>query len=108
MIESGVKHMEAVGNNPHAFIEKTKSAGIRIVHKYVALRHALSAERNGVDAVSIDGFKRAGYPGEDDVPGAGTDPAGLLSAIEDSRHRLRQHRRWAWHGCCADARRERR
>jgi NAD(P)H-dependent flavin oxidoreductase YrpB (nitropropane dioxygenase family) len=30
---------------------------------------ALSAERVGVDIVSIDGFECAGHPGEDDVPG---------------------------------------
>jgi nitronate monooxygenase len=33
------------------------------------VRHALSAERLGVDAISIDGFECAGHPGEDDVPG---------------------------------------
>ncbi len=40
-----------------------------MIHKCVAIRHALSAERLGVDAVSIDGFECAGHPGEDDVPG---------------------------------------
>jgi NAD(P)H-dependent flavin oxidoreductase YrpB (nitropropane dioxygenase family) len=29
----------------------------------------LSAERMGVDAISIDGFECAGHPGEDDIPG---------------------------------------
>jgi nitronate monooxygenase len=33
------------------------------------VRHALSAERMGVDAISIDGFECAGHPGEDDTPG---------------------------------------
>jgi nitronate monooxygenase len=33
------------------------------------VRHALKAQRVGVDAVSIDGFECAGHPGEDDVPG---------------------------------------
>jgi len=33
------------------------------------VRHALSAERHGVDAISIDGFEAAGHPGEDDVGG---------------------------------------
>ena len=40
-----------------------------IVHKCTSVRHALSAERHGVDVVSIDGFECAGHPGEDDVPG---------------------------------------
>lgn len=75
IIDSGVKVMETAGNNPKEFIEKTKAAGIRIIHKCVTVRHALSAERNGVDAVSIDGFECAGHPGEDDVGGLVLIPA---------------------------------
>lgn len=69
VIDSGVKVLETAGNSPKAFIEKLKRHGVRIVHKCTSVRHALSAERNGVDAVSIDGFECAGHPGEDDVPG---------------------------------------
>jgi NAD(P)H-dependent flavin oxidoreductase YrpB (nitropropane dioxygenase family) len=39
------------------------------------VRHGLSAERMGVDAISIDGFECAGHPGEDDVPGLILIPA---------------------------------
>jgi len=39
------------------------------------VRHALSAERRGVDAISIDGFECAGHPGEDEVPGLILIPA---------------------------------
>ena len=46
-----------------------KAAGVKVVHKAVAIRHALKAERVGVDAISIDGFECAGHPGDDDVPG---------------------------------------
>ncbi len=69
VINSGVKILETAGNNPKEFILKAKAAGVKIVHKCTAVRHALSAERNGVDAVSIDGFEAAGHPGEDDVGG---------------------------------------
>lgn len=69
VINSGVRILETAGNNPKAFISKAKEAGVTIIHKCVAIRHALSAERNGVDAVSIDGFECAGHPGEEDVPG---------------------------------------
>ncbi|WPC67978.1 nitronate monooxygenase family protein [Rhodoferax ferrireducens] len=69
VIDKGVKVIETAGNSPKAFIEKLKQNGVRIVHKCTSVRHALSAERNGVDAVSIDGFECAGHPGEDDVPG---------------------------------------
>src|SRR6201997_4671779 len=67
VIDSGVKILETAGNNPKEFILKAKAAGVKIVHKCVAVRHALSAERNGVDAVSIDGFECAGHPGEDGI-----------------------------------------
>ncbi|SCK41208.1 nitronate monooxygenase [Variovorax sp. HW608] len=69
IIDSGIKIVETAGNSPRDFIAQFKAHDIRIVHKCTSVRHALSAERNGVDAVSIDGFECAGHPGEDDVPG---------------------------------------
>ncbi len=75
IIEAGVKIVETAGNNPKEFISRFKDAGVRIIHKCTSVRHALSAERNGVDAVSIDGFEAAGHPGEDDVPGLILIPA---------------------------------
>ena len=69
VLDSGVKVLETAGNNPKEFIAKAKARGVKIVHKCTAVRHALSAERNGVDAISIDGFEAAGHPGEDDVGG---------------------------------------
>ncbi|MDT9702851.1 nitronate monooxygenase, partial [Streptomyces sp. P17] len=42
--------------------------GVKVLHKCTSVRHALSAERMGVDGISIDGFECAGHPGEDDVP----------------------------------------
>lgn len=51
------------------FISMFKDAGITTIHKCVAIKHALSAQRMGVDLVSIDGFECAGHPGEDDIPG---------------------------------------
>jgi NAD(P)H-dependent flavin oxidoreductase YrpB (nitropropane dioxygenase family) len=75
IIESGVKIVETAGNNPREHVEDFKSHGIKVVHKCTAVRHALSAERIGVDAVSIDGFECAGHPGEDDVPGLILIPA---------------------------------
>jgi NAD(P)H-dependent flavin oxidoreductase YrpB (nitropropane dioxygenase family) len=67
IIESGIKIVETAGNNPRDFIAKLKQHGIKVIHKCTAVRHALSAERHGVDIVSIDGFECAGHPGEDDV-----------------------------------------
>jgi NAD(P)H-dependent flavin oxidoreductase YrpB (nitropropane dioxygenase family) len=69
IIDSGIRIVETAGNSPRDFIDQFKAHGVKIVHKCTSVRHALSAERNGVDAVSIDGFECAGHPGEDDVPG---------------------------------------
>jgi nitronate monooxygenase len=69
ILDSGIKVIETAGNNPKEFIAKAKARGVKIVHKCTAVRHALSAERNGVDAISIDGFECAGHPGEDGVGG---------------------------------------
>lgn len=68
-LESGVRIIETAGRSPKEFIAKAKEAGAKIVHKCTAVRHALSAERAGVDAISIDGFEAAGHPGEDDIGG---------------------------------------
>jgi nitronate monooxygenase len=66
-ISGGIKVIETAGNNPQMFIDKAKAAGVKIIHKCTSVRHALSAERKGVDAISMDGFECAGHPGEDDV-----------------------------------------
>jgi nitronate monooxygenase len=68
-IQGGVKVMETAGNKAVDFFPQIKGAGIKILHKCVAVRHALAAERLGVDAISIDGFECAGHPGEEDIPG---------------------------------------
>lgn len=69
IIDAKVPVVETAGNSPREFVARFKEAGIKIIHKCTAVRHALSAQRAGVDAVSIDGFECAGHPGEDDIPG---------------------------------------
>jgi NAD(P)H-dependent flavin oxidoreductase YrpB (nitropropane dioxygenase family) len=75
IIEGGVKIVETAGYRPDEHIADFKANGIRIIHKCVAVRHAVAAQRAGVDAVSIDGFECAGRPGEDDIPGLVLIPA---------------------------------
>jgi nitronate monooxygenase len=70
-----VKVVETAGSNPAPHLPAFKQAGVKVVHKAVAVRHALKAEALGVDAVSIDGFECAGHPGQDDVPGLVLIPA---------------------------------
>lgn len=75
IIESGIKAVETAGYKPQEHIEAFKAHGVKVIHKCTAVRHALSAERMGVDAISIDGFECAGHPGEDDIPGLILIPA---------------------------------
>jgi NAD(P)H-dependent flavin oxidoreductase YrpB (nitropropane dioxygenase family) len=75
IIESGISIVETAGYKPQEHVDDFKHHGIKIIHKCTAVRHALSAERMGVDAISIDGFECAGHPGEDDIPGLVLIPA---------------------------------
>jgi nitronate monooxygenase len=75
IIEAGIKIVETAGYKPQEHIDAFHEHGIKVIHKCTSVRHALSAERMGADAISIDGFECAGHPGEDDVPGLILIPA---------------------------------
>ena len=75
ILESGIKIVETAGRSTETFMERFKSNGVKVIHKCVAVRHALKSERIGVDVVSIDGFECAGHPGEQDVGGLVLFPA---------------------------------
>jgi NAD(P)H-dependent flavin oxidoreductase YrpB (nitropropane dioxygenase family) len=49
------------------FVKRFKAAGAFVIHKCVTIRHAKSAEKVGVDMISMDGFDCAGHPGEADI-----------------------------------------
>ncbi|MDP6198151.1 MAG: nitronate monooxygenase family protein [Porticoccaceae bacterium] len=68
VIDADVKVVETAGNNPAPYMPMLKEAGIKVIHKCTAVRHALKAEKVGCDAVSVDGFECGGHPGEDDIP----------------------------------------
>ena len=67
IVESGIKIVETAGSSPAPHLPDFQAAGVKVIHKATSVRHALSAERKGVDVISIDGFECAGHPGEDDV-----------------------------------------
>jgi NAD(P)H-dependent flavin oxidoreductase YrpB (nitropropane dioxygenase family) len=75
IIDSGIKIVETAGYKPQEHVDHFKAHGVKVIHKCTAVRHALSAERMGVDAISIDGLECAGHPGEDDVGGLILIPA---------------------------------
>jgi nitronate monooxygenase len=68
IISSGIKIVETAGNNPKPYLPKFKANGVKVIHKCTSVRHGVSAEKAGVDCISMDGFECAGHPGEDDVP----------------------------------------
>jgi nitronate monooxygenase len=68
IIDSGVTVVETAGNNPAQWLPMLKDAGIKVIHKCTAVRHALKAQAIGCDAASVDGFECGGHPGEDDIP----------------------------------------
>ena len=75
IVEAGITVVETAGSSPKPHLPDFQAAGVKVIHKATSVRHALSAERAGVDAISIDGFECAGHPGEDDVPGLVLIPA---------------------------------
>ncbi|KAF8895458.1 inosine monophosphate dehydrogenase [Infundibulicybe gibba] len=68
-VEEGIRIFETAGNNPGPLIRYFKSEGCIVLHKCTTIRHAKSAEKHGVDVLSIDGFECAGHPGEEDIGG---------------------------------------
>ncbi|MDE0951303.1 MAG: nitronate monooxygenase family protein [Halioglobus sp.] len=68
IIDGGITVVETAGNNPAQWLPMLKDAGIKVIHKCTAVRHALKAQSIGCDAASVDGFECGGHPGEDDVP----------------------------------------
>jgi len=68
VIEEGVRFVETAALSPEPYVKQLKDAGITILHKCATVRHALSAERAGVDAVTLVGYEAAGHTGLDDLP----------------------------------------
>ena len=68
IIEGGVRIVETAGRNPAQYIPALKAHGVKVIHKCTSVRHSLTAERIGCDAISVDGFECGGHPGEDDIP----------------------------------------
>ncbi|ORZ15245.1 2-nitropropane dioxygenase [Absidia repens] len=69
IVDEGIKVVETAGNNPGKYIKQFKAAGIVVLHKCTAVRHAKSAQKLGVDIISMDGLECAGHPGEGFVGG---------------------------------------
>ncbi len=63
-LAAGVRHFETAGRAPaDELIRAIRDAGALVIHKVPTLRHALTAERLGVDAVALVGMECGGHPG---------------------------------------------
>jgi len=78
----GVRIFETAGYAPTEVIGTLHAADARVVHKAPGLRHALSAERAGADAVVIVGMEEGGHPGANELPTM------LLGALAAERLRV--------------------
>jgi nitronate monooxygenase len=66
-IEEGVTIIETAGRNPRQYMKQLREGGVKVMHKVASVKAVKTAERIGVDAVTIVGFEEGGNPGMDDV-----------------------------------------
>jgi len=65
ILEEGVPVVETSGHRPpEELLARLKESGVVTMHKCVNVRHALSAQRAGVDAVTLFGSEGGGHIGE--------------------------------------------
>jgi nitronate monooxygenase len=65
ILEEHVPVVETSGHRPpEELLARLKSGGVTTMHKCVSVRHALSAQKAGVDAVTVFGTEGGGHIGE--------------------------------------------
>ena len=65
ILEEGVPVVETSGRRPpEEMLERLRAGGVKLMHKCVSARHALSAQKAGVDAVTVFGTEGGGHIGE--------------------------------------------
>jgi len=65
ILDEGVPIVETSGHRPpEDLLDRLRAAGLKLMHKCLSPRHALSAQRAGVDAVTIFGSEGGGHIGE--------------------------------------------
>jgi NAD(P)H-dependent flavin oxidoreductase YrpB (nitropropane dioxygenase family) len=65
--EENIPFVETAGRKPTLLMDQLKEAGIKVIHKLTSVRHAISAQQVGVDAVTMIGFGSGGHVGMDHV-----------------------------------------
>jgi nitronate monooxygenase len=65
ILDEGVQVVETSGHRPpEGLLARLSAGGVKTMHKCVSVRHALSAQRAGVDAVTVFGSEGGGHIGE--------------------------------------------
>lgn len=64
IVEEQVRFVETSGNNPGWLLPRLKAAGCTVIHKVPAVRYAVSAEKLGVDAVTVISGEAGGHTGQ--------------------------------------------
>lgn len=65
ILEEGVRVVETSGQRPpEELLARLEDGGVKRMHKCVSARHALSAQKAGVDAVTVFGSEGGGHIGE--------------------------------------------
>jgi NAD(P)H-dependent flavin oxidoreductase YrpB (nitropropane dioxygenase family) len=65
ILEQGVPVVETSGHRPEErLLARLKAGGVTTMHKCVSVRHALTAQRAGVDLVTVFGSEGGGHIGE--------------------------------------------
>jgi nitronate monooxygenase len=76
-LRAGVRHFETSGQMPGELVARIHEGGGLVIHKCPLLRHALSAEKAGADAIALVGMEAGGHPGPATLPAM---VAGTLAA----------------------------
>lgn len=63
VIREGVKFVETSGSSPAHILGPLQGAGVKVIHKVPSVRYALTAQREGVDAITLVGAECGGHPG---------------------------------------------
>ncbi|MBI2935650.1 MAG: nitronate monooxygenase, partial [Chloroflexi bacterium] len=68
LIEEGVRVVETSGHrSPEEYMPTLKKGNVKVMHKVASVRHALTAERIGADAVIVVGYENGGATGVSDT-----------------------------------------
>ncbi len=80
-IEEGVDIIETSGRSPEPYMKLLKDAKVKVMHRATRTRDMKTAEKAGVDMVTILGTEAAGHPGQEEVTSMVRIPA-VVDAVK--------------------------